>query len=455
MTTALEPIEARPTDESTATAPRGAPPRRLERSFAMAVLGFLTVSLPTSWFSLPSTREEAVTATGGPILTATFFVLSASLIPFMVGRWRRLVTMVRSEPLLPAFMLLALASTVWSADPSTTLRRSISLLLAAFVGYYLATRYDVRSMLRLVSTVFSVTLLLNLAWVVAIPRLGVAPDGGWTGVLNNRNPFGRMMTLHLLIFVLAAGANRRGRYINILLAVASFGAVVGSQSKTSLIAATLLLAMLLVFRTFRARHSLFGAVILAEAGGAMVGLLAASAQLGRITDFFDRDITLSGRTELWALLGEEILHRPMLGWGWNAYWGGWFSPNHEIWVSAPWLPPSSHNALLEYTLELGIVGTGIFLALVVRAIGRSTHFLRRTPRGGMFPLGMLTLTVLFSMTETGLARRGVDWTLFVAAVGYAATDRIARSRSARSSASLSEATGEGSNLGREGLRSRS
>ena len=81
-----------------------------------------------------------------------------------------------------------------------------------------------------------------------------------------------------------------------------------------------------------------------------------------------KDPTLTGRTDLWALVVDDIAKRPLLGWGYSAFW----SPNSpaavEISTALMWYVPQAHNGLLEILLNIGIVGAALFIFLWARTV---------------------------------------------------------------------------------------
>ncbi|MEZ5231030.1 MAG: hypothetical protein R2710_31430 [Acidimicrobiales bacterium] len=120
---------------------------------------------------------------------------------------------------------------------------------------------------------------------------------------------------------------------------------------------------------------------------------------------------------MWILVINEIPKRFWLGSGAGAFWTDWFGPAHEVWIDFGGRLPHAHNALLEYMLELGIVGTSMFMIMYVRAVVRATRFVRAVPGVlGLWPLTILTYTLLYSITEVGVQGRTIYWVAFILAV---------------------------------------
>ncbi len=390
-------------------------PGFLERSLAFFAIAFLTVGLPNEWFVTDVDGTNA--SSGGPFVIVVFMALVGALLVFSLKDRGVMGNLVIAELPLVLLSLIILFSAVWSVDPNTSFRRSIAVTLTTLLGVYFVARFELDEILFTVALVMMFAVALNWVFVMGLPAYGKNFDGTqYLGATTNRNVLGQLMVLGCLSFQFLMG-NRRWRFIAILFWFGAFGLVLGTRSKTSLLSLILINVLWFIFSTFRARKQLFGAVLVSEVTAGLFGFLFATANLPLITDLLDRDITLTGRTILWGDLLVPIGERFWLGHGWSAFWGGYRSPAHEIWVSHDWTPPTAHNAFLEYLLVIGFVGLCLWMLVTARGLLRSIHHLRDIPgTAGMFPILMISYMLLFSITEAGSLRRGLDWMLVVVAV---------------------------------------
>ncbi len=390
-------------------------PRFLEQLIGMITLTVLTTGLPTEWFVVIEGNLFDAVNVGGPLVIVVFTALIGTLLVFSMKRPKAMFYLLVCELMLVGFSLLILFSPLWSVNFNTSVRRSVALTLVTLLGIYFVARYSLEQLLNRLSLVYFFAMILNLVWVTALPQYGLS-NGDFVGITTNRNTLGQQAVLGCLIMVFAF-RSKNHKIIAVVGFAGSLYLVIGTGSKTSLASLVLLGGLLIVFSTFRARKQLFGAVIVSEITAGLFGILIATANLVFITDLLDRDITLTGRTVLWQHLLVPISEKPILGHGWEAFWGGWGSPAHEIWLKNSWFPPTAHNAPLEYLLALGAVGLIIWAVMMGRGLWRSIHYLRDRPGiAGLFPLAMLSYAFLYSVTEAGVVRRGVDWMLVVVAL---------------------------------------
>ncbi len=398
-------------------------------SWMMAYLAvtLLTLDLPLNWFRAPI-RDSGVSdtsAVAAPAVTGGILVLMAVFAVLQLLRSPETVfTAIRCEPLLAVFVSLALGSVFWSSEPVATLRLAVGLAAVLILGYWMATVFTLFEVLRIFAACFAVGAAIHFLFIFGLPQYGVS-NAGWVGVMGHKNPLGRVATLGAVILLISGLSSRRWRLLNFAFAGANLGLIIGSQSKTSLAAAAILPVAFLVFRIFRSRRTLYGAALLTIGGSAVVICLFATANFVLITDILDKDVTLSGRTDLWLGSIRAVLDRPVLGYGWGGFWRGWFSPSHEVLVYRNWQPPHSHNALIEYALAFGVGGAVLGAALFARCVTRSIRFIRiHAGWTALLPLTFMTYAVLFSTTEFGVITRSSAFLLFVVVAVVVSRDAV-------------------------------
>jgi len=142
-----------------------------------------------------------------------------------------------------------------------------------------------------------------------------------------------------------------------------------------------------------------------------------------------RDVTLTGRTMLWSAVLGRMFERPLLGYGYGASWVFVPGPGETVRAIVGWETPHSHNAFLDYSLDMGLFGLLVFLAALVRAARRSLVSLRFEPSGHRWwPITYLSLLLMGNITESGVYQSQFIWALFVAvsAAGTAVGGRTQR-----------------------------
>jgi O-antigen ligase len=127
----------------------------------------------------------------------------------------------------------------------------------------------------------------------------------------------------------------------------------------------------------------------------------------------DRDPTLTGRTDLWAFAADALRQHPWLGYGYDAFWLG--RGGDSIRVAVGWDAPHSHNGFLDLSLDIGLIGTALFLIGLLIPLRRAfLHALKTQDPFRLWPLLYLTVFLLYNLTETTtVVGNSLEWLLYV------------------------------------------
>ena len=80
-----------------------------------------------------------------------------------------------------------------------------------------------------------------------------------------------------------------------------------------------------------------------------------------------RDATLTGRSDIWREVWRAILKRPLLGYGFSAFWIGLKGEAFNVITMLGFVVLHAHNGFLEIMLELGGTGLASFGLSYLRA----------------------------------------------------------------------------------------
>jgi exopolysaccharide production protein ExoQ len=120
-----------------------------------------------------------------------------------------------------------------------------------------------------------------------------------------------------------------------------------------------------------------------------------------ILDLLGKDSSLTGRTVIWPYVIEAIGDRPILGWGFWAFWSPSNPRSIEISreVGFGFQLPSAHNGVLELLLQIGVVGTAFISFIWLRNIVLAARCLSG-PKG---PFAVSTLMLLITIGEIAVS----------------------------------------------------
>lgn len=403
-----------PPPPSTVTIPR---PGILERTLITGVIFINMFGTPASWF-----LENTGSASGPTddfLLSYGSLAAIALLSLTLVGSGDALVRILTAEPLMTLFFFALGISPIWSSRFPESVAAVINLYAMIGLAIILLIRYPPREMFQMIAVAFTIGILMDLFWVLAMGPLGRNENGWWDGLGTQKNALGNHGLLAVMVFIISARTFRRIRVPMYGMTAIAIILLVGSQSKTSLGAGLITAGSFVVFLVYRTRKTLVGAVTIALSTAMAVSIAFVTANLEEVTGRLGKDPSFTGRTDLWAEVIRAIERKPWLGFGFDGYFGGPLSESHLIsaYRRFDWGPNHAHNALLESALHVGIPLTILYLAFNVRAIIRATDHVRWV-RGpiGLFPLVYLTMMAITSVTESGIFNQRFGVTLFVLAI---------------------------------------
>ncbi|MGH6992379.1 MAG: O-antigen ligase family protein, partial [Caulobacteraceae bacterium] len=192
--------------------------------------------------------------------------------------------------------------------------------------------------------------------------------------------------------------------------------VVMSRSATDLFMLVAVLLGLAVLHAAR-RGPVF-AVMGAWICVTLAGLIAAAAALW--PDHFYRaigkDPTLTGRTDIWVIVGHWIAKAPWLGYGYGGFWSRTSPPAQYIRDELGWLVPNAHNGWLDLLLQLGIVGTIIAAAVFALAAAAALFRGSRLKDGYWSVMFLITFAFATVSESVILQENNLAWVLCAAAV---------------------------------------
>jgi exopolysaccharide production protein ExoQ len=344
------------------------------------------------------------------------------LVPGVIQRFLRFRYL-----LLMAFPLIAIASSAWSADPGYTFNRSARLLVYLGFGLLLPLRYDLPRLMGILVMAFILSGLCSLAIVLVRPDLGlsllVGYEGAWRGALIHKNSLGALASIGVVTAAYVWWTSIRYRLPAIFAFLLSLLLLLMARSATSYLA-TIAAGGIAAFGMLLQRVNwTFRLVLIAFALLAAVLMSFVVVMPDFVSTVIGRDISLTGRTDVWLATMDAIWQRPVMGYG-LGFWGIQAEPLIEVWDKLQWAAPSAHNSWLDTWLQLGLPGLVIVIIawLIALSSGLKTLFFTEAP-GAVFSLCLLFQIFVRSMSETLFVEPG-SGSMFWFALAFGCLEKI-------------------------------
>ncbi len=325
-----------------------------------------------------------------------------------------------ASPALTMLITFAFLTSLWSLFPDVTLRRSIAFLFTTVFGIWLGLRFRFPEIMRLIVVGLSALMFISFFMIVAMPAIGLDSAqhvGAWKGVFFQKNVTGRMMVWLILCLVWLDWQKEQSRWVTRPLMLLAMLLIVMSRSGTGLITSILVSVALLSTTFLRGSIRNFAPTMALLTALLVIMVTAGATFWYDVLYALGRDPTLTGRTVLWEHIVHSVWERPLQGYGYAAYWFGFNGPGASF--TRDWGITSAHSGWLELTLDLGLVGVALVLAVLARLLFQGFFAARygngRPEAAWSFAVGCALLAV--SVSESVFAERhSMNWVIATVAV---------------------------------------
>ena len=334
--------------------------------------------------------------------------------------------------LILANLSWAMISFLWADDPGLSGRRIILFFILNFTAFSVSMNVPLRQLPTIVMWLTAPTIIIG---IFAERILGT----WWWGssiyrFSGTHHPEGQAMHCSMLFLAAATMTGKGGRFSRLIfLGVMIFAAFFLLLTKARGPFVGTIIAFGIYNLCTRKRSTLvlysysvivvFGILILVL-GNALVPALVSGVNIGRQESLGG----LSGRTELWQQLGDFVRERPYIGHGFRSFW----TEDRVLAISDSqrWRIRSSHSIYIDTLLNLGFIGLGIFLTLVIVASWRAWRMcINGGDEGSAFALSLIALCMADGIFASHVLGSGsVTFLLLIVLFGIARESQLQRAR---------------------------
>ena len=349
------------------------------------------------------------------LLKLTIYLLAVGM---LLTRWKDALKMSVRNFAMWVVLAWALASMLWSVEPSVTLRTAAGLLGTALIGLYIACFHDRADTLRIAGWAFLLLCVASIIAILVLPSRGGSFDApGWRGVFASKNALGQISLVAMIMFLcLFAGRDDHGPWLVGLLLAGML--LVGSRSGTALVAGAFAVVVWGILFSWTKRA---GPVFIVLSVGFLVmvdlGLwLYLSNNVGAVLGVVGKDPTLTSRTFIWDAVTSLVRQRPWVGYGYGAAWiGTTYGPGATIANAIEFYPGTAHNGYLDLILQIGITGAILVCALYLGTVRKWLFALRADDRESPYQIWAVVFIVallIYNLAEAYmLQENSVAWIL--------------------------------------------
>jgi len=379
------------------------------------------------WYGLPANFDDGSDLSVLPQQFILYSLIPLTAIYAFLEPNRFVAYFRRTPPLLMIIAVLCIASAAQSVQLSASLRGLVAIVVITLPPLLFRLRYGSVETLRLARNFCIVAIFANVLYTFAFPQFAVMQgndyDGMVKGLFYHKNGLGQFCAIAFIIILDMKSPLRRLSYemlIRNLALLLTLLLVVLARSSTAVVMIGVGTSMLFGLRVISAVGNITVKSLFVLLFCILLGLLGSLAYLGvaeAIASAFGKDLTFSGRSNIWDQLLPLVYERPLLGYGFSTF----KQPDIiKEYVHVTFEAKSTHNSYLELALSIGVPAMVLWTFYVLSRIYLKTIMTQKTTQmreAQSKEAVILLLIAIGGLTEAAMMLSpSLVWPIMVAAL---------------------------------------
>lgn len=330
-----------------------------------------------------------------------------------------------------ALAALMVASLSWAVYPLMAWEAVGSSVIAMVAGLAVGRTLPVKSIIVITHRTTLVIAVVSIALGVAVRSVGLMSGAEYSGALRgiyiHKNPLAFVVLLGAIAAIFRHYDTGRGQVIRAG-SLALYGIILWRAESATVLA--LLVASIGGYVLYRGwlktRSGIKVALLHVVAAAVILGYFAAPTILRLVLEALNRDVTLTGRTDIWQAAILAWKDHPLLGVGWGAFSSDPDVSRYQL-ALYNWVRDTAHSGYVQVLAELGLVGAAFVLFMLVSVLRRAIRAGQLNPT---LEYGWL-IAIAAAITAHNIVEQSMrGLPLFMLALVYAASTRAIKTRSA-------------------------
>jgi len=366
---------------------------------------------------------------GSPLDRVVFSTLIGLGILVLLRRkvdWARIF---ESNKWFLAFFLYCGMSVIWSDYSLTAFKRYVKEVGNVVMAIIILTEHDpVKAMKAILARYSYLAVPLSVLFIKYYPSLGRYYDRWiwepiYCGISTGKNGLGAVVMIAGVFLIcdlmdMLSEGFRKADKVDVSCRIVLIGMVFYlfslAKSSTSLVCLIIGVVLYLLLRFTPAREQVrylgtYGLVI----GTFSLFLYYYQGILEAVVGLVGRNLTLTGRTDIWGVLvsRETSVLSLFFGAGFESYWLTDFGTARKL--GFYYLLNQAHNGYLETYLQLGLVGLFLLVAVIVATGAKLKWDILEGSAHGMLLLSYFVIVIFYNWTEAIFNKLSLVWMMLI------------------------------------------
>jgi exopolysaccharide production protein ExoQ len=379
--------------------------------------------LPLLYFALdgvspflnsPTALRAVGTVSEGGVLGERFgkLLMFVLCMLFVAQRHQAVRRLSMQMKLVTSFPILALLLFPVSQLATRTISSGALLLGGILLMYYIMSRYAFDELLELFLILGTGTIVASIVFALALPQYGLDLMGGhtgaWKGIFSAKNCLGNMAIFFLTMAVSYRGRTLFLRSVRISQIIFCLIAIAFSRAATAYLLTAIYIVYFVAMKTlhhFRKKDYFVLCILLLGTLSLAAVMIVTTPDL--LFSLLGKDASLTGRTAIWSSVSDSIAKRPLLGYGYQAFWLALEGESYRVILAVSWVLAQAQNGFLDVMLEMGAAGLAIVVLVFGFAFRDGVVCLLRSRdhtqlRAVEWYLAIVMLTLIYNLDESFL-----------------------------------------------------
>lgn len=375
-------------------------------SLIALTLYFLAVFIGPSGPQWPQKLEDVSDiSTSNPVNQVVYSFIFLLAFISILPSYKTFFKWMNHEKYIILFFMWCATTLLWSNDATISFKRLFQYITTSLVFLSALINWrDEEPLLKIIKYVLSVYLIVSIFVVILIPQAKDPSFDTWRGLHPTKNNLGQTASICIIFFsyLLSRENNLIFKTRSLFFLFLSIILLLGSFSMTNIILIFVYMSVFIFVQSVNLFSKIglgmkFALFMLFSSLGLIVILFLLAPDLYlAIFDLVGKDPTLTGRTEIWAIVLSSTINDLFIGVGFQAFW----IPQHLVTVELfkYWIPTQSHNGYVDIILETGLVGLFLFIFAVFITL-RKANF-----RSNLLWILFIIYAVLLNFSESTFIR---------------------------------------------------
>jgi exopolysaccharide production protein ExoQ len=361
------------------------------------------------------TRDPSELGTSNVVNQIVFTTLFLTAVFSLIPKTNQLMTIIKKEKYLIIFLLWCTLSIVWAEHSFVVFKRLFQFYTGIIVCFSFLIHCDsIDDALPTIKIFFSIYMLVSLISIYTVPGAISRQFHEWQGLANNKNTLGKNSLISTVIWIYALSKDKSAKLqvYNLFMLMVSLFLLVGANSITSVSAFLFVILVWVLFvvdklfQPLGIRRTMTFLFLICAGFLAVFTYFYSQEIIASIFALAGKNLTLTGRTDIWAMIMEEINKHVWFGVGYKGFWITTSPKILKIYETYIWLPRQSHNGYIDTLNEIGIIGLISFFAIVINYFVNLVRYKEKT-----FWMWFIIIALMENITETVLFSPGGMMTL--------------------------------------------